>query len=31
MMSDGVASTEGGTEVKVLDIAEILLARQDRT
>ena len=30
MMSDGVASTEGGTEVKVLDIAEIFLARQDR-
>ncbi|MGI8890144.1 MAG: heterodisulfide reductase-related iron-sulfur binding cluster [Chthoniobacterales bacterium] len=28
MMSDGMASTEGGGEVKVLDIAEVLLGRQ---
>ncbi len=31
MMSDGMSSTEGGAEVKVMDIAEILLARQSPT
>jgi hypothetical protein len=29
-MSDGMAGTEGGENVKVLDIAEILLSRQSR-
>ncbi|MBA3963979.1 MAG: 4Fe-4S dicluster domain-containing protein [Chthoniobacterales bacterium] len=29
MMTDGMASAQGGSEVKVLDIAEILLARSD--
>ena len=28
MMSDGMAGTEGGENVKVLDIAEVLLRRQ---
>jgi hypothetical protein len=28
MMSDGMAGTEGGENVKVLDIAELLLDRQ---
>ena len=29
MMSDGMAGTEGGDNVKVLDIAEVLLSRQE--
>ncbi|MDQ3198759.1 MAG: (Fe-S)-binding protein, partial [Verrucomicrobiota bacterium] len=29
MMSDGMAGTKGGEEVKVLDVAEVLLSRQD--
>lgn len=28
MLSDGMASTKGGENVKVLDIAEVLLSRQ---
>jgi Fe-S oxidoreductase len=28
MMSDGMASTQGGETVKVLDISELLLSRQ---
>jgi hypothetical protein len=28
MMSDGMAGTHGGENVKVLDIAELLLSRQ---
>ena len=28
MMSDGMAGTQGGENVKVLDIAELLLSRQ---
>ena len=28
MMSDGMAGTKGGENVKVLDIAELLLSRQ---
>jgi len=31
MMSDGMAGTAGGEEVKVLDIAELLLSRQTST
>jgi Fe-S oxidoreductase/nitrate reductase gamma subunit len=31
MMSDGMAGTAGGEEVKVLDVAEVLLARQKRS
>ena len=30
MMSDGMAGTEGGENVKVLDIAELLLDRQKK-
>lgn len=29
MMSDGMAGTAGGENVKVMDIAELLLSRQD--
>ncbi len=28
MMTDGMASTEGGEAIKVLDVAEVLLGRQ---
>ena len=31
MMTDGMAGTQGGEKVKVLDIAELLLSRQRRT
>ena len=31
MMSDGMAGTEGGENVKVQDIAEVLLSRQTKT
>jgi len=31
MMTDGMAGTAGGEEVKVLDIAELLLSRQPST
>ena len=31
MMSDGMAGSAGGEEVKVLDIAELILSRQDPT
>ena len=30
MMTDGVAGIEGGTEMKVMDIAEVLLSRQEK-
>jgi len=30
-MTDGMAGTAGGEEVKVLDIAELLLSRQPST